>query len=490
MLKKRGQLNASTRVGVILGFLICCAMLMSMMHGSRSGSPVVDLIGPQDYIRPFQDNPRYWQYRGVPVLLLGGSKDDNLFLIDDLEEHLQEIKEAGGNYIRNTLSSRDEGNAYPFRSLDNGKYDLNAWNPDYWQRLENLLEWSYERNIIIQFEIWDRFDYSREFWLRSPWHPTNNINYSSVQVGLDSLYPEHPSRDKQPFFHSVPGMPKYSNKLDLIRDYQERFVDRVLSLSLDYPNILYCMNNETSTPLMWGAYWIDFIKERAAKRGLEIYATDMVDEMFKPQSCGEECATLLQNVDQYNYLDISQINSRNLNQTHWDTMQWILQQRDSQRVVRPANCTKVYGSKSGRDIFGTHQDGVEKFCRDVIGGCAVVRHHRPESGNGLNENAVANIQAFRKAEELLKFWQMRPGMHRLKQREDDEAYLTASDHDEYLVYFPQAGDIELDLTAGKRYQLNWISLVTGQWGKRESLIGGSNRIRTPDERGWLLAITI
>jgi len=30
-------------------------------------------------IKPWGANPRYWQYKGRPVLLLGGSREDNLF---------------------------------------------------------------------------------------------------------------------------------------------------------------------------------------------------------------------------------------------------------------------------------------------------------------------------------------------------------------------------------------------------------------------------
>ena len=58
-------------------------------------------------IRPFTENPRYWQYKGNPVLLLGGSGDDNLFQYPGLEEHLDLLQSVGGNYIRNTMSSRD-----------------------------------------------------------------------------------------------------------------------------------------------------------------------------------------------------------------------------------------------------------------------------------------------------------------------------------------------------------------------------------------------
>ena len=54
-------------------------------------------------IQPWIKNPRYWQYQGRPTLLLGGSKDDNLFQIPDLKAHLDAIRAAGGNYI----SARD-----------------------------------------------------------------------------------------------------------------------------------------------------------------------------------------------------------------------------------------------------------------------------------------------------------------------------------------------------------------------------------------------
>ncbi len=41
-----------------------------------------------DRIQPYPQNPFYWQYKGKPVLLLGGSVEDNLFQIPDLEAHL------------------------------------------------------------------------------------------------------------------------------------------------------------------------------------------------------------------------------------------------------------------------------------------------------------------------------------------------------------------------------------------------------------------
>ncbi|MCJ7478619.1 MAG: hypothetical protein MUP63_00380, partial [Candidatus Nanohaloarchaeota archaeon QJJ-7] len=55
-------------------------------------------------------NRFYWEVEGEPTLLLGGSDDDNLFQWpeDRLEEHLNELVKAGGNYVRNTMSDRPE----------------------------------------------------------------------------------------------------------------------------------------------------------------------------------------------------------------------------------------------------------------------------------------------------------------------------------------------------------------------------------------------
>ncbi|NOY97431.1 MAG: hypothetical protein GXO81_13890, partial [Chlorobi bacterium] len=39
-------------------------------------------------IQPYADNPKYWQYKGEPVLLLGASNNDNLFQSPDVEGQL------------------------------------------------------------------------------------------------------------------------------------------------------------------------------------------------------------------------------------------------------------------------------------------------------------------------------------------------------------------------------------------------------------------
>jgi len=61
---------------------------------------------------------------------------------------------AGGNYVRNTMSGRDEGNVWPFLEREDGLYDLEQWNPEYWRRFSTFLEETAQRDIVVQIEVW------------------------------------------------------------------------------------------------------------------------------------------------------------------------------------------------------------------------------------------------------------------------------------------------------------------------------------------------
>ncbi len=219
------------------------------------------------------------------MLLLGGSKDDSLFQIPDLKQHLDELAEVGGNFVRNTMSDRqDHGfEVYPYRKLESGKYDLDQWNDDYWTRFRDFLRWTEQRKIIVQIEVWDRFDHSQQPWEAAPYRPANNVNFTTDSSGLKDHYPVPAWRDRQPFFHTIPGMPLYDERLDVVRKYQERFVLKMLSHTLPRGHVLYCMNDETSTPPEWGRHWIALIQREAARAGVPVFCTDMFDDGYEPE---------------------------------------------------------------------------------------------------------------------------------------------------------------------------------------------------------------
>ena len=450
-----------------------------------------------DRIKPYGENPHYWQYQGKPVLLLGGSKTDHIFLLDDLKTHLDEIQAVGANYVRNTMSQREGKALKPHELLTDGKFDLDRWNQEYWKRFGNMLKWTAEREIVVQIEVWDRFDYSTQHWEISPWNPGNNVNYTYEQTGFAFEYPKHPSQDLQPFFHSIEGMERYSKKLDLIRIYQEAFVTKMLSYSLDYGHVLYCMNNETSTPAQWGQYWIQFIQAKAAERGVTVCTTDMFDDAFRAEKA-EHTPLIFNDVEHYMFADISQVNSRNYDQKHWESLQWLLRKVNTH--PRPSNHTKIYGS--GYMSFGTGgpEDGVERFWRNILGGSASARFHRPDAGNGLNDFAKGSIKAARILESLIKLWDITPQMGLLSDRESNEAYLAAKPGESYALYFTNGGSVGLDLSSATgSFDVTWISVsmgirtqtsAAGGYSLMKNTIqgGGVVAISAPYKGGWVVAI--
>ncbi|HJN16174.1 MAG TPA: hypothetical protein QGH10_11805 [Armatimonadota bacterium] len=451
-----------------------------------------------DRIKPHANNPRYWQYKGEPVMLLGGSQTDHIFLLDDLEPHLDEIQAVGANYVRCTMSQREGQALKPHKLLPDGQFDLDQWNDEYWQRFQDMLAWTSEREIIVQIEVWDRFDYATQNWETSPWNPKNNTNYSYDESGFATDYANTQLyNDEHPFFHTIDGTEHYLSRYDLIRRYQEAFVAKMLSYSLPYGHVLYCMNNETSSEAGWGQYWIQLIQAKAAEEGVTVCTTDMFDDAFEAENA-EHTRLIFADPEHYMFADISQVNSRNFDETHWDRLQWLLQHVSAH--PRPSNHTKIYGS--GYYTFGTGgpEDGVERFWRDILGGSAGARFHRPDAGNGLNDFAKGSIKAARILEGLIKFWDITPRMDLLSDRESNEAYLAAEPGESYALYFTDGGSVGLDLSdAPGTFGVTWISVsmgtvtessAAGGYRLMDKTIqgGGVVTLSAPYQGGWVAAL--
>lgn len=433
-------------------------------------------------IQPYKGNPRYWQYMGQPVLLLGASDDDNLFQMEKLEEHLDRMKAAGANYIRNTMSDRDRGNECAFKRLADGRYDLGQWNPRYWERFERLLKLTADRRIIVQIEVFDRFDYTdhREpRWQQHPYNPKNNVNYSYEESGFAPRYPEHPAHNKQPFFFTTP---KQRNNRVVLK-YQQAFVDKMLSYTLKYDHVLYCIDNETKAEEAWPIYWAGWIRRRARQAGQKVCITEMWDDWDLK---AERHRRTLDHPERYDFGDVSQ-NNQKKGQVHWDNFQWVW--RHVAKSPRPLNTVKTYGADGQR--FGSTSDGIQRWWRHVIGGAASARFHRPPAGLGLSEPSIASLQAARRLETAVKLWEVDPANELLTDREKNEAYLAAKPGEKYALYFTDGGRVGLKLAgAPGEYQLRWIDIATGQWaGNNRTLRGGRTvEIAAPRRGPWLAVI--
>ena len=431
-------------------------------------------------IQIYKENPRYWQYKGEPILLIGGSVEDNLFQIPNLREHLELLKSVGGNYVRSTMGWSDEGDMPPFKKVGD-KYDLNQWNEEFWTRFRNFTTWTHEMDIIVQIEVWATFTYYRDNWDVNPFNPKNNSNYTAEETGLPTVVKNHPVATGNNFFWSVP---KERNQ-EIVLKYQEKFVDKLLSETLQYGHILYCMDNETAVTAAWGEYWATYIQEKASEAGRVVETTEMWDPW---DLSDEKHKATFDHPETYSFCDISQ-NNHQKRQRHWDNAQKI---RAQLSPIRPINNIKIYGADSGR--FGSTRDGLERFWRNVFGGFASARFHRPNSGVGLSEIAQAHLKSMRTITDEMDIFMCKPHNDLLSNREENEAYTTANPGKEYAVYFPKGGSVDLNLSAGKStdtktVSIRWLNIRKSEWKKQEEIpFSDSITLTAPTEAHWAVLI--
>jgi len=431
-------------------------------------------------IRPYLRNPRYWQYKGKPVLLLGGTDDDNLFqwtgsrLIDQLDL----LKSVGGNYVRNTMSDRDEGNVYAFARVGD-RYDLDTWNEEYSQRLQSFLRLAADRDVIVQIELWDMWDLMRGNWARHPFNPLNNVNYTAAESGLLTEVPFAPAErpTKHNFFHTVPEL---ENNTRVLRT-QEAFIERVLEISLPFPNVLYCINNESGEPPEWSRYWARFIHQQAKERGVTAQVTDM---RRREDITHATHRTVYDDTELYTFADVSQNTGYQIRDRRLQYRRLLDVRKYLGDAPRPINNVKIYND---------HLGGAPKFMRNVFAGLASTRFHRPVPWNGgtrglgLSDEAQRILRGVRAFTDALDWFVCEPRPDLLSH--DDGVYLMAQPGRQYALGFDGGGSVDLDAHALPGHaELRWMNMHEGKWINGGRIEPGRISVQTPGDGLWMALV--
>ena len=445
--------------------------------------------GAREGIGICETNPYYWTYDGEPTLLLGGSPKDNLYQHVgnpdlDVERALNALLECGGNYVRHTMQSRvNPGDerfvVQPFGTHADGRYDLETWNPEYWKRFRTVLDWTAERDIVMQVTFWDRFDFTdhgTDNWSDvNPWNPANNVTYAADETGLPTAWDRHPAEVVFPFMLSV------EEGRRTLLDHQERFVGRVLDYALPYDHVLYNVSNETRAPKSWGDHWATFARERAAARDASpVYVTQMYDDWDVTAEMHDRTH---EDPDTYDYVDVSQ-NNQQSGRTHYENL--IAVRSEFADRPWPLNNVKCYGSDGGP--HGNTQEGLRRFWRGIFGGSASMRFHRPDAGLGIGELAKTHLRAAREVTDELELATTEPRPELLDGREPDEAYCL-SDGSTYLVFFASGGTVALDADLSPSARIAWYDVSNARWTSETSASSGRENLSTPGRGYWVAIVS-
>jgi hypothetical protein len=133
--------------------------------------------------------------------------------IDDLSaEHGNFVHIRLGPYIGEL-----EGPEFaPYPSAGGGKYDLDHWNPAYWQRVKDALGYARSHGVYVEVDLID--GWAMKVQGRSPWHASRNVNGAAYACDTVLAGARH-----------VPWLNKVVDEIG------------------DYDNVIFQVGNETST---------------------------------------------------------------------------------------------------------------------------------------------------------------------------------------------------------------------------------------------------
>ena len=160
------------------------------------------------------------------------------------------------------------------------------------------------------------------------------------------------------------------------------------------------------------------------------------------------------------------------------------------------NTTKTYGA-DGNKFKHSDQDAIERFWRHLLAGAASIRFHRPDSGLGINDKAVACIRAARLLEKEAPLWELNAANQLLGNRSDNQAYVAANpERTKLAIYFPARGEVEssspVSLTLpnpDERYRVRWIDIDRGEFVSGGDRLQDASKI-SPPSKGNVAAVIL
>ncbi len=405
-------------------------LLLSAIAVSACVLAVQAAAGQDGGIQTYPENPHYLGWDGVPVFPLGAagyhswtpiSRPGSVDFAAQLDRLSRVIDEIGSPHVRgfvrvlpyDPMNHMHDGPVervlQPWVQLEDGRYDLERFEPAWEARFRAYLDAALERQIVVALELWDDWSVTRgpggqydpgegAAWNAHPFNPNNNVNYG------EDVLPRMTAVCEAPFYSTLPTRAD----IEPVPALQKRYADRVIEIAARYPNVLLKVSNESRAHLDWSHFWAAYIRERAPGR--------MIGEMpsTNRRDGGGECEDIfspltLATDPHYDYVDIAQGVSGHAFGTPREQalgggqrMYAYRQAMAGAGTSRPLIVSKDYTrGPDGGDVV---------LWGRFVGGAAAARFHRPAGNHGeqvvaFQHEAIERLGRFIAG---VPFWRMHP----------------------------------------------------------------------------------
>ncbi len=468
-----------------LSLILFLAIQFSISNCHRS---IQKINSSEMIIQPWPDNPHYLALGETPVFPLGPagfhswtpiSRPENIDFHEQFDRLAQVIKGIGSPHVCGFVRiipydpmNHDHDGAVkrvlqPWIKLEDGRYDLEQFSEEWEKRLRNYLSAAFQHRIVVSLEIWDDWSITRGLngasdpgensaWNAHPFNPENNFNYDN------SFLPVQTAHCNAPFYSTIPSLDNNEKVLEL----QKRYVDKVLSIASEYPNIIINITNESRAHLKWSRFWATYIRQR-------IPQTMMIGEMpsTNRKDSGGECEyefnpLTLCTDPLYDFVDISQAVSTHEfgadpKQQAIGGGEYILKYRQAMIMAetpRPLIVSKDYTrGPNGGDII---------LWGRFVSGAASARFHRlhfdhHDSVSQFQHDAVGRLGRFIAK---VPFWRMHPTIDLVKELPSGAGINVLAEPGHCYVVQLIGGDdndkLQIDLPLGI-WTVRWLDPATG-----------------------------
>jgi hypothetical protein len=496
-LRKRRN-TVRTTACILAHLLVGCAPTVEDAGGAK---PRAGAEG----VRPYAENPYYLAWDGVPIFPLGAtghhawtpiSRPTEVDIEAQLDRLAAVIDGIGSRHVRgfvralpyDPMNHMHDGTVgrvlQPWMRLEDGRFDLERFDPEWGERLREYLDAALARRIVVSLELWDDWSLTRGAggewdpgpegaWNAHPFNPKNNVNFSEGLLSVTT------AACGAPFYETVSGSPA----AEPILRVQQLYADHLLDIAADYANVLVNLSNESRAPLGWSRFWAEHVRERL-DAGMLIGDMPSTNRRDGRGECDPELNPMTLATDpRYGYVDVAQAVSRH-EFPGPDVRNQVLgggRRLHAYRLAmaeaatpRPLIVSKDYtlGPAGGDMVLWSR----------FVGGAAAARFHRPNREDGqdvvdFQHEAVGRLGRFIAD---VPFWRMHPApalLRSLPAGSGANVLAEPGGHVVVQLLGGAAGErIALDLPPG-RWLGRWVDPARGEEleqldiGAREAQLG-------------------